>query len=358
MKILHVITSLSIGGAEHLLVDLLPRIKNYGIEVELAVFNSKRTSFYDQLEESGIKIHGFSETEGVYNLRHILRLRKLMRKFDIVHTHNTACQMFATLVKRRNNILVTTEHSTSTRRRNYPFFRLIDRLMYSKYDKIICISRPSEISLRHYIGNDYPIVTILNGIDVNKFLNAPKIDLGFSQCKLITMVAGFRYEKDQATLVRALKHLPDIFHVLLVGDGEKRTEIESLIHQLNLTTRVHLLGIRNDVSSVLKSSDIIVMSSHREGLSLSNVEGMASGNPFVASDVEGLREVTKGYGVLFPHGDEKYLAEVILKLDMDETYRTKVIDKCLERARHYDINVMAQNYYKQYLQLASNTNRI
>lgn len=358
MKILHVITSLSIGGAEHLLVDLLPRLKNLGFEVELAVFDSKRTSFYDQLEESGIKIHGFSEIDGVYNLNHIFRLRKLMKEFDIVHTHNTACQMFAALVKSRNNILVTTEHSTSTRRRKYPLFRIIDRLMYSKYDRIICISSPSEISLRNYIGNDYPIVTVLNGIDVNKFLNAPKIDLGLPQCKLITMVAGFRYEKDQATLIRALKYLPEHFHVLLVGDGEKRTEIESLIHQLKLTNRVHLLGIRNDVPSILKSSDIIVMSSHREGLSLSNVEGMASGTPFVASDVDGLREVTKGYGVLFPHEDEKYLADVILKLDMDGIYRTKVIDKCLERARHYDINVMAQNYYKQYLQLASNTNRI
>ena len=61
MKILHVITSLSTGGAEHLLVDMLPRLRDMGHTVEVAVFKSKRTTFYEQIERAGIKIHGFSE---------------------------------------------------------------------------------------------------------------------------------------------------------------------------------------------------------------------------------------------------------------------------------------------------------
>ena len=354
MRILHVITSLSMGGAEKLMVDLLPRLRDLGNDVELAVFSSQKTDFWKQLEKSGIKIHGFSETESVYSFKHILRLRNLIKGFDIVHTHNTACQFFVTIANTSNVALVTTEHSTSTRRRQYQLFKYIDKWMYSKYNKIICIAEPSEESLRNYIGGNYPIITIHNGIDVNHFLNADKIDLGFNHCKLITMVAGFRYEKDQATVINSLKYLPDYCHLLLVGDGEKRGEIENLVKVLDLEKRVHLLGIRRDVPNILKSSDVIVMSSHREGLSLSNVEGMASGNPFVASDVEGLREVTGGYGVLFPHGDAKILAEIILKLINNEGYRQSVVDACQKRAFQYDSAQMTINYNNIYKDLLSN----
>ena len=354
MKILHVITSLSTGGSEHLLVDMLPRLRDMGHTVEVAVFKSKRTMFYEQIEQAGIKVHGFSEEDGVYNLKHIFRLKKLMKDFDIVHTHNTACQMFAAIGKPKNVKLVTTEHSTSTRRRKYKIFHTIDCWMYSRYDKIICISEPSEDSLRNYIGNGYPIITIHNGIDVSRFADASKVDLGLPNCKIITMVAGFRYEKDQPTLIRAMQHLPPKYHLLLVGDGERHAEFEALITELNLEKRVHLLGIRNDVPQILHSSDIIVMSSHREGLSLSNVEGMSSGNPFVASDVEGLREVTKGYGVLFPHGDDKKLASIILKLSEDEEYNRQIATKSLERAQMFDIQKMVNEYNRLYLDLIAN----
>ncbi len=351
MKILHVITSLKMGGAEHLMVDLLPRLRNLGNEVEIAIFIDKKTDFYLNLEKVGIKIHGFSETESVYSLNHIFRLRKLMKKFDVVHTHNTACQFFAALSKTSKNILVTTEHSTSTNRRKYSFFRHIDKWMYKRYDKIICISEPSEESLRGYIGNDYPITTIHNGIDFNRFAGADKIDLGLGNFKIITMVAGFRYEKDQATLIRSLQHLPAEYHVVLVGDGAKRSEIESLIESLGLNKRVHLLGVRSDVPQILKSSDVIVMSSHREGLSLSNIEGMSSGNPFIASDVEGLREVTKGYGILFEHQNDKALADMIFAVTTNYDFRSRVITKCLERARSYDVSKMAEKYNNVYYSL-------
>ena len=344
------------------MVDLLPCLRDLGCQVELAVFDGTKTAFYKQLEAEGIKIHSFAEGGSVYSIKHIWKLRKLMKGFDIVHTHNTACQFFAAIGKGvmfkglsgsksssgSKPKLVTTEHSTSTRRRNYRIFHLIDRWMYKAYDQIICISQPSEDSLRGYIGDGYPIKTILNGVDVHRFMDAEPVDLGIGDVKKITMVAGFRYEKDQPTVIRSLVHLPEDYHLVLVGDGEKRQELEVLIAELGLTERVHLLGLRNDVPNILKASDVVVMSSHREGLSLSNVEGMASGNPFVASDVEGLREVTKGYGVLFPHGDSKALAEVVKRLCTDKGYRGEVVSKCKERALQYDICKMVEGYLEAY----------
>ena len=168
------------------------------------------------------------------------------------------------------------------------------------------------------------------------------------------MVAGFRYEKDQPTLIKSLHYLPADYHVVLVGDGEKRPDLEAFVKEEKLENRVHMLGIRSDVPQILKSSDIVVMSSHREGLSLSNVEGMCSGHPFIASDVEGLREVTKCYGLFFEHGNPKNLATYIKRLLTDNCFYKEVSDKCIKRASEYDINKMVDQYDSLYKTLMAN----
>lgn len=358
MKILHVITSLATGGAEHLMVDLLPRLRDLGNEVELAVFDGTKTAFYRQLETEGIKIHAFGEGGSVYSIKHIWKLRKLMKGFDIVHTHNTACQLFAAIGMPKGVRLFTTEHNTDNRRRHIPLLKFVDLWMYQKYDKIICISDQAETNLREYLNPESSksesksrICTIYNGIDVQKFLQAEPVaewKRDFAGKRLVVMVAAFRAQKDQKTLIDAFAHLTNEYELLLVGGGELLDDVKQYAESKNYRDRVHFLGLRTDIPNVLKTADVVVMSTHYEGLSLSNVEGMASGNPFVASDVDGIREVTKGYGVLFPHGDDKALAEVVLKLTTDKGYHDEVVRKCRERALQYDIQNMVEGYEKIY----------
>lgn len=357
MKILHVITSLATGGAEHLMVDLLPLLREFGNEVELAVFDGTKTAFYRQLEAEGIKIHAFAEGGSVYSIKHIWKLKKLMKGFDIVHTHNTACQLFAAIGKPKGVKLVTTEHNTDNRRRHIPFLKFVDLWMYHRYDKIICISDQAETNLREYL---YPkeskskICTIYNGIDVHKFLQAEPVaewKRDFAGKRLVVMVAAFRAQKDQKTLIDAFAHLTNEYELLLVGGGELLDDVKQYAATKDYCDRVHFMGLRTDIPNVLKTADVVVMSTHYEGLSLSNVEGMASGNPFVASDVDGIREVTKGYGVLFLHEDDKALAEVIKRLCTDNGYREEVVSKCRERALQYDISRMAEGYFEAYSEL-------
>lgn len=354
MKILHVITSLSTGGAEKLMVDLLPRLRDLGNEVELLIFDGTRTSFYNELEQNGIKIHHLSIGGNVYNPLNIFKLAKYLKHYDVIHTHNTACQYFVPLAKIISFAkckLITTEHNTSNRRRKYNWFKPIDRWMYRRYKKVICISDQAEINLKEFIKTDTNICTIYNGVNISRFANAnpsKEIASKFEGLYTTIMVAGFRQQKDQPTLIKAYKHLPEDYHLILVGDGERKSEFETLVKKLNLQNRVHLLGLRTDIPELLKSANVVAMSSHYEGLSLSNIEGMASGNPFVASDVDGLREITSGYGVLFPHEDDKALADVIFKLSTNEEYRQSVIEKCQQRAGQYDINIMVKEYEKQY----------
>lgn len=350
--VLHVITSLRTGGAEKLMVDLLPRLRTLGKDVELVVFDGVKTPFYEALEKTGIRIHSFRIGGSVYDLRNIFSLIPLMRKADIVHTHNTAPQLFAAIANLFvKSVLFTTEHNTSNRRRTHPVLKPFDQWMYRQYEKIICISDKAEENLRYYLGleTNPKIETVYNGIDVSRFHGSllSNIDI---EGRAVTMIAAFREQKDQPTLIRAMAILPEEYSLRLVGTGDPKlvAECKQLVKELMLERRVHFLGMRTDVPEILKSSGVVVLSSHYEGLSLSSIEGMASGRPFIASDVDGLHEIVDGYGILVPHEDPKALADAIKRVAEDSEYAKQVAERCVERAKMFDISVMAEKYCQLY----------
>lgn len=362
MKILQVITSLQTGGAEKIVVDLVPRLRKRGHVVDVAVFNGVETPLMNQLRQDvpEVKIYKFGKS--VYNPLYIFKLVRLMRKYDIIHTHNSSPQLFAAIASLFCSVkLCSTEHTTSNRKRGWKWYRPIESWMYSRYDHVICISKIAEEKLREYMGGKWlgedssyyhRISTINNGVDVSRFATAqPLKELQNEETFKVVMVAGFRDAKDQDTLIKAMGLLPNNYVLWLIGDGERRQQLEHLIASLRISDRVKLLGLRTDIPNILRSADVVCMSSHWEGLSLSNIEGMAVGKPFVASDVNGLREVTDGYGILFPHGDVQALADIIKKLHDDKKYNEKVAEACYQRALQFDIEKMVEGYDRVYLSL-------
>ena len=359
MKILQVITSLQIGGAEKLVVDMVPLMKKEGHTVDVLVFNGMYTSFKKQLQAQGIRIFSLGYNNSVYNPKFIFQLIPIIKRYDIVHTHNTACQYYVALAKFLSNSrvkLITTEHSTSNRRRNNRLFKYIDRFIYAQYDILVAISEKAGNLLSKYLSGK-KVELVLNGVNVSSFQHASRIDrksIGIEDQKvLITMVARFAEAKDQKTLIRAMALLPSNYVLLLIGEGDMqiKKQCEQLAASLGLGEKVIFGGIRNDIPNILKASDIIVMSSHWEGLSLSSIEGMSAGKPFVASDVNGLQEITKNAGILFPHEDAKALADIILHLREDTVYYQYIADRCLQRATEFDIHKTVNQYLQIYQSL-------
>jgi glycosyltransferase involved in cell wall biosynthesis len=218
------------------------------------------------------------------------------------------------------------------------------------------VSITSEVDtvIRTHLGeknNKFSIIN--NGVNLSQFTDCiPYVKTENNNTKItIIQVAGFRKEKDQATLIRAMQYLPDNIHLLLVGDGENRPRCEQLAKELNVSDKVSFLGVRTDVPQLLKSADIAVLSSIYEGMPLSSIEAMASGKPFIASDVPGLREIVKGAGLLFPVGNERVLVEKINDLLSDSLFYKKTSQDCLEKAKQYDIRIMVDNYIELYKSL-------
>lgn len=351
MRILHVITSLRIGGAERLVSELLPHFRKRGIEVELALFDSTPSAFLSNLESEGIRIHKLGTGyRSMYNPLHILKLRNLISGFDIVHTHNSSCQLFTAIANRlnaRKTHLVTTEHNTSNRRRKWNWYRVIDHFMYDCYEKIISCSIETEKEFIHTFGEyKSKITTIPNGINLSACSSASPT---FTPShRVIAMVAAFRPQKDHITAVKALALLPEDHHLYFAGDGVLIDSVKEFAGSLHLSHRIHFLGNVTDVAGIFKSADCALLSTHHEGLPLSAIEAMASGTPLIASDVAGVTELVSSAGILVPPADEKALADAIERVITDHELRASLIKSGLDRASGFSIELTAKQYIDLY----------
>lgn len=349
MNILHIINNLEIGGAQKLLVDLLPTIGKTQ-KVDLLVFQDKDNEFTTKIKAEGIHITSL-HTKHIYNPFLSIRLRSIIRSYDIIHVHLFPSSYWSAIASLGCKLkLVYTEHSTSNKRRNLWFLRPIEKFIYGRYSKTICISEETQKSLVQWINtsdvSNFPV--IYNGIDLANFRHK-KTDISYSnRGRNIIMVSRFVQSKDQDTVIRSLKYLPDDINLLLVGDGERRHTCQMLTKELGLSNRVVFLGNRTDIPQLLRSATIGIQSSHWEGFGLTAVEMMASGLPVIASDVPGLRQVVDGAGLLFKAGNEKDLAECINKLLSNPTLYKHTAKQGQERALYFDINLTAKRYLSLY----------
>ena len=347
MRILHVITSLEIGGAQRLLADLLP-LQASASDVSLLVYERVHNDFEKTLEQAGIQILCLNE-HNFHNPRVIFRLRKIFKDYDLIHAHLFPTIYWVSLAARGGGVkLVYTEHSTSNSRRNKWYFRPVERFMYDRYDKIISISQQTQEALTSWLGqHDGRFVVINNGVDTEKFasVKVPVIP------KSLIMVSRFALSKDQETVIRAMVHIDKDATLRFVGDGENRLHCEALVKELGVSDRVQFLGSRSDVPILVASSYIGIQSSNWEGFGLTAVEIMACGKPVIATNVDGLKQVVEGAGEVFTRGNAIELASKVNYLLSDKVYHQAIADRCRQRAKEYDLRVMSEKYLQLYKSL-------
>ncbi len=363
MRILQIINSLGTGGAEKLLLDTIPIYRKSGLEMDILLFWNNNHQFVDSLKALGCcNIYVLNESgnnSDIYDIKNIFRLRKYLKKYDIAHVHLFPAQyytVFANVLNNNSCKLIFTEHNTFNRRIFKRCLLPIERFIYRRYSKIICISEEIKgIFTRILKIGNHNFELIHNGVNISTYEKAKSLEYELinpilnADDKLILQVSAFRPQKDQTTAIKALCHIEDkSVKLILIGNGECKARCKDLVEELGLTNRVFFLGQRIDVSSLLKSSTIILLSSHYEGLSLSSIEGMASGKPFIASNVPGLKDIVEGAGILFERGNEKALAAKIKELLSNKTYYNQIVKSCQERARQYDISVMVRKHINLY----------
>jgi len=345
VKVLQVINSLATGGAEKLLVETLPLFNDVvDVEMDLVLLDGKEYPFTESVKNKDFKVFSLSKGSS-YNPLNIFKLIKFMGSYDIIHAHLFPTQYWVVLAKIlsfKGVKLIFTEHSTSNRRLSNPVFRLIDRFVYRYYKSVICISDEVKNALTRYYGiPNNKLIVVHNGVNISKILNSSphsKEQFGYSSSSiLLCMVAGFRDEKDQLTLIKAMKKLPKNYHLILVGDGKNKEALLNFVKSEEMFDRIKFLGNRNDVPSILKMIDISVLSSHIEGFGLSAVESMVLGKPTIGSNVPGLSDVLENGGLLFERGNVDDLVAQLKKLE-DKDFYEEISRLGKSKGAQYDIN--------------------
>lgn len=366
MKIGHFILSLGTGGAEKLLVDTLPKYKKLGHNVSIIQLSSilESSDYVKKMQEEGIELVSLSKGK-LRNPMLIFKLRKLLKQdFDIVHVHLFPTLYFislASLFLRKKPWLVFTEHSISNGRNNKPIFKHIERLIYKRYDAIIVISENIKAMLQKWLNSDRKITLIRNGVDIKKFGDAlpynddyfkNEFNIKDNSFKLF-MTARFGYPKDHATVVNALMYLPEQVHLFFVGDGLERKQIEQLCIEKKVFNRVHFLGFRNDIPRLNRSANINILSSLYEGMSGVALEAMASGRPFIGSNIIGINDIVPNDDFLFETQNHTDLSNKILSIMNDHKFAKKLEREGLQKAAQFAAEIMIDNHLKLYNSLLS-----
>lgn len=351
-----IINSLGIGGAEKLVADSFPLLMEKFPRAKLVVLKKTDSFLFKKFNahQSPLK---FLTTGSVYIPFLIFKLIPILKKSEVVHLHlfpTLYWVVLASLFVKKKPVLIYTEHNTHNKRRDSKFFQKVDRWIYKRLDHIVSIAEEVDVNIKNHLQNKYndKILLIHNGVDLDAIYKAeplPKENLGVQEDDIILLqVSSFRWQKDHATLIKAMSLLPQKYKLLLAGEGPLKEEMRLLAEKLGVAEKVSFLGNRADVPELLKTADVVVLSSKHEGLSLSSVEAMASGKPFIASDVPGLREIVKDYGVVFEQGNAEELAKIILNLTNDSIYSQSVTERCMSRAQEFGIGKMTQLYIDLY----------
>lgn len=357
MKILHVINGLGSGGAEKLVVEICNELSE-DFNTGLYLLENKNNFFSDQLSENVVL---YSKSSSKYSFKNLIQLHKTIKQYDVIHAHLFPTLYFVAFLSLffPNKKFVFTEHNTINNRRKIKLLKPLEKIIYSRFDIITCISKAVQNNLIEWVGTDERILLLYNFIDVERILAINPIEmnsLGYSKEDiLIVMVGSFNNnQKRQQDIIKAMKYLPPIFKAIFIGEGLRLDEYRKMVQDERLDNRVSFLGKRKDVYSIMKSCNFGVLSSEWEGFGLVALEYMACDIPSIGSNVEGLNEVVKNEHALYQKNNPKELAEKIVCLHNHPIIYKQVLHEQKNILETFDKHFYFKKLKKIYLNLTQN----
>jgi glycosyltransferase involved in cell wall biosynthesis len=355
-SVLELVASSRGGGAVHVreLTGLLDRTR---LSVQVAMPEDGGHVTAADFTGHGVPFHRLDIASGP-SLKAIRELRSLLseQRFDILHCHGARAAFYgrlaAALVGKGRPKIVYSIHGFAAPHYALPRRSIllgIERFLAPFTDAVICVSAAERQSfVAAGLGPPERLHLVRYGIDAVRFRDvlvdqveqrtALGVPLGAS---LITTICRLYRPRDFETLLSAFAkvraELPTA-HLLIVGDGPYREQIESLVKDLDIMPHVTMAGFRRDTPKVLATSDIFVLSTAMwEGLPLTILEAMASGLPVVASDVGGIREeiVDHETGIVVPPKNPTVLFESLLSLLANKSKARAMGQRGQERVFEY-----------------------
>jgi glycosyltransferase involved in cell wall biosynthesis len=365
VKIVHIITSLTSGGAESILLNL---VINDKLNKHIVIVLKDRGVYGDLIEKSNIVFFELNMRGLISSVRGVVDLFSYLNKIrpDIVQTWLFHADLIGGVVSKLSGVRRVFWGVHTANIKLLPFstkivVRCCSILSYFIPDKIICCAKATQQVLSDNFYCASKLIIINNGYDVEKFspngeaLNIKMIDSSSkSENFLIGFVARWNIYKDIPTLLSALKQctMSNInIKCYFVGANldVNNTKLTKLIKDSNLTGHAILLGHMDNIPSFMRAMDICILSSVSEAFPNVIVESMLCGTPCVSTYVGDVGSIIKNTGWVSLPSDSKALATSIVSAANEKTYNRKEWDlrreQCRKRAvNSFSIDKMISNY--------------
>ena len=360
-KILHVVWSLEVAGAEKLAFDMvhaLPRDSTIVCSV------NKDGMLGDRLRKDGYTVYHRDKKPGL-DWSMVCWLRDIIAReqVDAIHAHQYSPMVYAVLAAFANRklTLIYTEHG-----RNYPEKRrwkrtLVNPLLARMIDGIVSISentRKAMIEFDRLPGER--IKVIHNGVDLDKVRGVADIREKRAELDIpdgydvVGTAARFDEVKNLPMMLRAFRHVvaarPNTL-LLIAGTGNLGNALKNLARELGIEKKVRFVGLRHDLPDILRVLKVFLLTSFTEGVSITLLEAMSNGIPAVVTQVGGNPEVVidgeTGFLVLL--GDDRNMASRVLELLNNLELASKMGANGMARVEtHFSFNRMMGAYLDLY----------
>ena len=354
MRIVELIPSLSVGGAERV-VALLAEALSAEHSVTVVALAAPTGSWLEQrLAEAGVSVCFLGKPPG-FDGRTIARLGRVLRRLrpDVVHTHLHVLKYLLPvwpLIGRCR--IVHTLHNLATHEAT-PADQRLQKLAFSAGVRAVSIGGAVTESVQARYGRP-PDAEIANGIPVADYQAPAAVGAATRRAldippetMLLLSVGRLNVQKNHALLLEAMAD-PRLAAVqlLIAGEGELRADLEAQIARRALTGRVRLLGVRRDVPALLSAADAFVLASTWEGNPLVVMEAMSAGRAVIAAAVGCVPELLDARaGRLVPPGDASALAEALAAIAGDRALCRQLGAAAAAVAQQrFDVSVMAAAY--------------
>ena len=274
---------------------------------------------------------------------------------DVVHTHSSKAGVLGRIAARIAGIRCAhTVHGWGPLCSSTAAVRLaattVERGLAGLCDALVVVGNPDlRVGLERRIGSAEKYRVIRSGVDTGLAKAAAherdsvRSEIGLSASFVIGMVARMSFQKDHATLIKAFAaaDMPEAV-LVLIGDGPLRSEVTTLIEELDLSDRVRVLGVRPDAARLVAGFDIAVLSSRWEGMPRTVVEAAAAGVPVVATDVGSVSELIEDgvSGLLVPVEGVDQLASALQQLYLSADRGLAMAEAAARRAEEFSVDRM------------------
>jgi glycosyltransferase involved in cell wall biosynthesis len=354
---------MNVAGAEVLVAETIRRL---GARIEPVIFCIDEVGeLGHRMREEGVNVVAFHRRPGLdvgiaWRMAAEIRARAL----DVVHAHQYTPFFYGSIaasLSRAQPRVIFTEHGRHFPDVVSPKRWIVNRVLFDRLaDDVNAVCEFSARALRDKDGFVRRTIEVIpNGVDLRRYAavdrTTSRVALGLdAERRYVATIARFHPVTDHRTLLNGFAEVsrarPDV-DLLLVGDGPLRPDLERLCGELSIADRVHFMGIRDDVASILRASDVFALTSVSEAASITLLEAMASELPVVVTAVGGNPEIVRDGtdGLLVPRRSSAGVTRALLRILGDAAMAAAMGRAGAERVRaKFTLDNTLGRYYKLY----------